>query len=53
MPSLYISCYLACSSLIGGVGEATPPCPLIVTHCMTPPQAYWIRYAQTEVIEVR
>lgn len=42
---------LACSSLIGGVGEATPPCPLIVTHCMTPPQAYWIRYAQTEVIE--
>lgn len=38
---------LACSSLVGdGV-----PSALIVTSCMTPPQDYWMRYAQTEVIE--
>ena len=43
---------LACSSLVGGVTEVAPPCPLIITHCMTPPQAYWIRYAQTELVEV-
>lgn len=41
-----------CSSLIGGLVDAHPPSALVVTHCMTPPQAYWIRYAQTEVIEV-
>ena len=43
---------LACSSLVGGITETAPPSPLIITHCMTPPQAYWIRYAQTELVEV-
>lgn len=43
---------LACSSLVGGITEVAPPSPLIITHCMTPPQAYWIRYAQTELVEV-
>ena len=43
---------LACSSLVGGVTDATPPSPLIVTNCMTPPQAYWMRYAQTELVDV-
>lgn len=42
---------LACSSLVGNVKDGVPS-SLIVTSCMTPPQAYWIRYAQTEVIEV-
>lgn len=43
---------VACSSLVGNVKDGVPS-SLIVTSCMTPPQAYWIRYAQTEVIEVR
>lgn len=42
---------LACSSLVGSLRDSVPNA-LIVTSCMTPPQAYWIRYAQTEVIEV-
>jgi len=42
---------LACSSLVGSLRDGVPSA-LIVTSCMTPPQAYWIRYAQTEVIEV-
>ena len=41
----------ACSSLVGSLRDCVPSA-LIVTSCMTPPQAYWIRYAQTEVIEV-
>jgi inositol polyphosphate-4-phosphatase len=41
---------LACSSLVGSLHNAVPSA-LIVTSCMSPPQAYWIRYAQTEVIE--
>lgn len=42
---------VACSSLVGSLHDSVPTA-LIVTSCMTPPQAYWIRYAQTEVIEV-
>ena len=41
----------ACSSLVGSLRDCVPSA-LIVTSIMTPPQAYWIRYAQTEVIEV-
>ena len=43
--------HVACSSLVGNIKDGVPS-SLIVTSCMTPPQAYWIRYAQTEVIEV-
>ena len=42
---------VACSSLVGSLRDGVPSA-MIVTSCMTPPQAYWIRYAQTEVIEV-
>ncbi|XP_019863241.1 PREDICTED: type I inositol 3,4-bisphosphate 4-phosphatase-like [Amphimedon queenslandica] len=42
---------LSCSSLVGGVRDVSPPSPLIVTSCMTPPQAYWMRYAQTELVD--
>ena len=48
-----LSLPLACSSLVGGVRDSSPPSPLIVTSCMTPPQAYWMRYAQTELVDVR
>jgi inositol polyphosphate-4-phosphatase len=41
---------LACSSLVGSLHGSVPN-SLIVTSCMSPPQAYWIRYAQTEVVE--
>ena len=41
---------LACSSLVGSSRDSVPS-TLIVTSCMTPPQMYWIRYAQTEVVE--
>lgn len=41
---------LACSSLVGNLRDCVPS-SLIVTSSMTPPQAYWLRYAQTEVIE--
>ncbi|XP_064405086.1 inositol polyphosphate-4-phosphatase type I A-like [Halichondria panicea] len=41
---------LACSSLVGSLGDCVPSA-MIVTSVMTPPQAYWIRYAQTEVVE--
>ena len=44
--------FAGCSSLIGGLVDDCAPSALVITHCMTPPQAYWIRYAQTEVIEV-
>ena len=43
---------IACSSLISSTGSNGLPTPLIITNCLTPPQAYWIRYAQTEVVEV-
>jgi hypothetical protein len=42
---------LSCSSLVTRRGDVVPPSSLIVTHCMTPPQAYWMRYAQTELQE--
>ena len=41
----------ACSSLVGSLCDCVPSA-MIVTSVMTPPQAYWIRYAQTEVVEV-
>jgi len=45
-------CFIACSSLVGSLGDCVPSA-MIVTSVMTPPQAYWIRYAQTEAVEVR
>ena len=42
----------ACSSLLGSMSPGGLPSTFIITEYMTPPQAYWIRYAQTEVVEV-